>query len=175
MTRANGAIIPIANKKTATSIKSASQSVTLLGDDTVNIVVVSPFKQNYLLGDTITIYGKPYHMNRLPKVKKTGMHEFQYELEFEGSQYEMMRVTYDLTIDTTKNELADVSAESLTGNLNRFATVLIANMNRVFPGKWMLGTCPETAEDKTVTFSEGDNCLSVVQNLCKEYDTEFFY
>ena len=173
MTRANGAIIPIANKKTATSIKSASQSVTLLGDDTVNIVVVSPFKQNYLLGDTITIYGKPYHMNRLPKVKKTGMHEFQYELEFEGSQYEMMRVTYDLTIDTTKNELADVSAESLTGNLNRFATVLIANMNRVFPGKWMLGTCPETAEDKTVTFSEGDNCLSVVQNLCKEYDTEF--
>lgn len=173
ITRANGDKIPIANKKTATSIKSATQNVTLLGDDTVNIVVVSPFKQNYLLGDTITIYGNPYHMNRLPKVKKTGTYEFQYELEFEGSQYEMMRVTYDLTIDTTNNKLADVSAESLTGNLERFATVLISNMNRVFPGKWVLGVCPETAEDKTLTFSEGDNCLSVVQNLCKEYDTEF--
>lgn len=173
ITRANGAIVPIANKKTATSIKSASQNITLLGDDTVSIVVVSPFKQTYLLGDTINIYGNPYRLNRLPKVRKNGMHEFQYELEFEGMQYDMMRVTYDLTIDTTNNKLADVSAESLTGSLHRFATVLISNMNRVFPGKWVLGTCPDTAEDKTLTFAEGDNCLSVVQNLCTEYETEF--
>ncbi len=173
ITRTNGAIVPIANKKTATSIKSATQNVTLLGDDTVSIVVVSPFKQTYWLGDTITIYGNPYRLNRLPKVRKTGMHEFQYELEFEGMQYDMMRVTYDLTIDTTSNELADVSAESLTGNLHLFATVLISNMNRVFPDTWVLGTCPDTAEDKTLTFAEGDNCLSVVQNLCTEYETEF--
>lgn len=129
ITRANGAIVPIANKKTATSIKSASQNITLLGDDTVSIVVVSPFKQTYFLGDTINIYGNPYRLNRLPKVRKNGMHEFQYELEFEGMQYDMMRVTYDLTIDTTNNKLADVSAESLTGSLHRFATVLISNMN----------------------------------------------
>ena len=173
ITRANGDIVPIANKKTATSIKSATQNVTLLGDDTVTIVVTSPFKQTYLLGDAITIYGNVYHLNRLPKVKKTGMHEFQYDLEFEGAQYEMMRATYDLTIDTTKNTLADVSAESLTGNLQRFATVLVANLCRIFPGKWVLGTCPDTAEDKTLTFSEGDNCLSVCQSLCSEFETEF--
>ena len=173
ITRANGDTIPIANKKTATSIKSATQNVTLLGDDTVTIVVTSPFKQTYLLGDAITIYGNVYHLNRLPKVKKTGMHEFQYDLEFEGAQYEMMRATYDLTIDTTNNTLADVSAESLTGNLQRFATVLVANLCRIFPGKWVLGTCPDTAEDKTLTFSEGDNCLSVCQSLCSEFETEF--
>lgn len=173
ITRANGDIVPIANKKTATSIKSATQNVTLLGDDTVTIVVTSPFKQTYLLGDAITIYGNVYHLNRLPKVKKTGMHEFQYDLEFEGAQYEMMRATYDLTIDTTNNTLADVSAESLTGNLQRFATVLVANLCRIFPGKWVLGICPDTAEDKTLTFSEGDNCLSVCQSLCSEFETEF--
>lgn len=173
ITRANGDKIPIANRKTATSIKSASQSVALLGDDTVNIVVSSPFKQIFLIGDVIYIYGNIYRLNRLPKVKKTGMHEFQYELEFEGAQYDMMRATYDLTIDTTKNELADVSADSLTGNMKRFADVLVSNLNRVFPGKWLLGDCPETSEDTTLTFAETDNCLSVAQDLCKQFDTEF--
>lgn len=173
ITRANGDKILIANRKTATSIKSASQSVTLLGDDTVNIVVSSPFKQTFLIGDVIYIYGNIYRLNRLPKVKKTGMHEFQYELEFEGAQYDMMRATYDLTIDTTKNELADVSADSLTGNMKRFADVLVSNLNRVFPGKWLLGDCPETSEDTTLTFAETDNCLSVAQDLCKQFDTEF--
>lgn len=173
ITRANGDKIPIANRKTATSIKSASQSVALLGDDTVNIVVSSPFKQTFLIGDVIYIYGNIYRLNRLPKVKKTGMHEFQYELEFEGAQYDMMRATYDLTIDTTKNELADVSADSLTGNMKRFADVLVSNLNRVFPGKWLLGDCPETSEDTTLTFAETDNCLSVAQDLCKQFDTEF--
>ena len=85
----------------------------------------------------------------------------------------MMRVTYDLTIDTTSNQLADVSGDSLTGNLRRFATVMVSNLNRVFKNMWELGECPDTAEDKTLTFSESENCLSVIQNLCKEFETEF--
>lgn len=166
-------LIPIASKKTATSIKSATQNVALLGDDTLNIVVVSPFKLDFLIGDTTFVYGNIYKLNRLPKVKKNGMYEFEYELEFEGAQYDMMRVTYDLTIDTTSNQLADVSGDSLTGNLRRFATVMVSNLNRVFKNMWELGECPDTAENKTLTFSESENCLSVIQNLCKEFDTEF--
>lgn len=166
-------LIPLASKKTATSIKSATQNVALLGDDTLNIVVVSPFKLDFFIGDTTFVYGNIYKLNRLPKVKKNGMYEFEYELEFEGAQYDMMRVTYDLTIDTTSNQLADVSGDSLTGNLRRFATVMVSNLNRVFKNMWTLGECPDTAEDKTLTFSESENCLSVIQNLCKEFDTEF--
>lgn len=166
-------LIPIASKKTATSIKSATQNVALLGDDTLNIVVVSPFKLDFFIGDTTFVYGNIYKLNRLPKVKKNGMYEFEYELEFEGAQYDMMRVTYDLTIDTTSNQLADVSGDSLTGNLRRFATVMVSNLNRVFKNMWELGECPDTAEDKTLTFSESENCLSVIQNLCKEFETEF--
>lgn len=166
-------LIPLASKKTATSIKSATQNVALLGDDTLNIVVVSPFKLDFFIGDTTFVYGNIYKLNRLPKVKKNGMYEFEYELEFEGAQYDMMRVTYDLTIDTTSNQLADVSGDSLTGNLRRFATVMVSNLNRVFKNMWELGECPDTAEDKTLTFSESENCLSVIQNLCKEFETEF--
>ena len=91
----------------------------------------------------------------------------------EGAQYDLLRVTYDLTIDTTSNKLQDVQGDALTGNLRRFATVLISNASRVFAGQWALGECPETAADRTLTFGETDNCLAVLQRLCKEFETEF--
>lgn len=175
ITKANGSRVPIANRRTATDISSAKQNWALNAEDTVSITVVSPFPQTYGIGDKITIFGRDYKLNRLPKVKKTGMHEFQYDLEFEGIQYDLFRVTYDVTIDTTTNELQDVQGDTLTGDLHRFMTVLVANANRVFPGKWVLGVCPETAGDKTLTFGESDNCLSVLQNLCGEsnFNVEF--
>lgn len=173
--KADGSLVPIANRRTATDISSASQNWSLNAEDTVSITVVSPFPQTYDIGDKITIFGRDYKLNRLPKVKKTGMHEFQYDLEFEGIQYDLFRVTYDLTIDTTTNQLQDVQGDTLTGDLHRFMTVLVANANRVFPGKWVLGVCPETEGDKTLTFGESDNCLSVLQNLCGEsnFNVEF--
>lgn len=173
--KADGSRVPIANRRTATDISSAKQKWALNAEDTVSLTVVSPFPQTYGIGDKITVFGRDYKLNRLPKAKKTGMHEFQYDLEFEGIQYDLFRVTYDVTIDTTTNELQDVQGDTLTGDLHRFMTVLIANANRVFPGKWVLGVCPETAGDKTLTFGESDNCLSVLQNLCSEsnFNVEF--
>ncbi|KAA6299778.1 MAG: hypothetical protein EZS26_004084, partial [Candidatus Ordinivivax streblomastigis] len=41
------------------------------------------------------------------------------------------------------------------------------------PGGWALGTCPETIGDKTLTFGQGDNCLSALQNLCSQFGVEF--
>lgn len=173
ITKPDGSKVPMQNKRTATGIKSAIQDVSLLDNDVVNINVESPFKQAYDIGDTITIFGRLYKMNRLPKVNKTGAHQFSYDLEYEGVQYDLARATYDLTIATTSNELQDVQADSLIGDLERFATVLLANANRVMPGKWLLGDCPETIADKLLSFSEADNCLSVLQMLCSEFDTEF--
>jgi hypothetical protein len=174
ITKPNGSIVPIASKRTATAIKSVKQTWELLGNDVVSVNVESPFPQTYGIGDRITVFGRQYKLHRLPKVKKTGMHAFSYDMEFEGVQYDLMRATYDLTIDTTNNELQDVQADTLTGNLYRFATVLIANANRVFPGVWVLGSCPET-DTLTLTFGESDNCLSVLQNLCSEsnFNVEF--
>jgi hypothetical protein len=163
------------NRRTATGITSAKQNWGLNAEDTVDITIESPFPQTYNIGDKITVFGRDYKLNRLPSVKKTGMHQFQYTLQFEGVQYDLFRITYDLTVDTTTNELQDVQGDTLTGNLHRFMTVLIANANRVFPGKWKLGTCPDTIGDKTLTFGESDNCLSVLQNLCGQsnFNVEF--
>lgn len=171
----NGNRVPLQVRHTATAVTSAKQNWTLNGDDTIDITVESPFPQRYDIGDKISVFGRDYTLNRLPKPKKTGMHEFQYSLQFEGVQYDLLRATYDVTIDTTNNKLQDVQGDSLTGDLCRFLTVLIANANRVFPGKWRLGSCPDTATDVTLTFGESDNCLSVLQSLMGKFDESFFF
>lgn len=175
ITQPNGNRVPMQNRRTATMVVSAKQNRALNAEDTVDITVESSFPQTYNIGDKITVFGSDYKLNRLPAVKKTGMHQFQYTLQFEGVQYDLFRVIYDLTIDTTNNQLQDIQGDSLTGNLRRFMTVLIANANRVFPNKWALGVCPETIGDKTLTFGESDNCLSVLQNLCDKsnFNVEF--
>lgn len=175
ITKSNGNRVPLQSRRTATAVTSARQNWTLNGDDTVDITVESPFPQVYDIGDKISIFGRDYTLNRLPKPKKTGMHEFQYSLQFEGVQYDLLRATYDVTIDTTNNALQDVQGDSLTGDLRRFLTVLIANANRVFPGKWRLGSCPDTASDVTLTFGESDNCLSVLQSLMGKFDESLFF
>lgn len=168
ITKPNGNRVPMESRATATAITAANQTWALNAEDTIAITVVSPFPQSYGIGDVVTVFGRDYRLNRLPKVSKTGMQEYQYDLEFEGIQYDLMRVTYDVNINTTNNQLQDIQGDSLTGDLKRFMDVLISNANRVFPGKWALGVCPETDGDNTLTFSESDNCLSVLQTLCSE-------
>lgn len=168
ITKPNGSRVFMESRATATAITAAKQTWALNAEDTIAITVVSPFPQSYGIGDVITVFGRDYRLNRLPKVSKTGMQEYQYDLEFEGIQYDLMRVTYDVNINTTNNKLQDIQGDSLTGDLKRFMEVLISNANRVFPGKWALGVCPETDGDNTLTFSESDNCLSVLQTLCSE-------
>lgn len=168
ITKPNGSRVPMESRATATAITAAKQTWALNAEDTIAITVVSPFPQSYGIGDVITVFGRDYRLNRLPKVSKTGMQEYQYDLEFEGIQYDLMRVTYDVNINTTNHQLQDIQGDSLTGDLKRFMEVLISNANRVFPGKWALGVCPETDGDNTLTFSESDNCLSVLQTLCSE-------
>lgn len=173
ITRPNSTTYPLRSKGSTASITSAVQNVALLGEDVVLINVSAAEPQHYNIGDKTTIFGRVYKLNRAPKVKKSGSRIFEYELEFEGVQYELARASYDLTIDTTSNALQDVQGDALIGNLNRFATVLVSNANRVMPGKWVLGDCPATVADKNLTFGEADNCLSVLQRLCQEFEIEF--
>ena len=155
------------------TVTRGTQKVTLLGEDVVTLTVESVRPIAFEIGDVMNVYGRAYRLNRLPAVQKQGERLYTYEVEMEGAQYDLLRVTYDLTIDTTSNTLQDVQSDALTGGLRRFATVLISNANRVFPGQWALGECPDTAADRTLTFGETDNCLAVLQRLCKEFETEF--
>lgn len=173
ITRKDGTTYPLTVKREATYIKEARQTWGLLGDDVINISIESPYPQHYEIGDYFKVFGRAYKLNQLPRMRKLGIHKYIYELTFEGVQYDLLRAFYDVTIETTGNTLQDVQGETLTGDLKRFAIVLVSNANRVFPGKWKLGTCPETIADKTLTFGDSDNCLAVLQNLCKDFEVEF--
>ncbi len=87
---------------------------------------------------------------------KESAYNFQYDLQFEGVQYDLARASYDVTIDTTG---VDVQGDSLTGDLRRFMQVLIANISQNISGKWVLGSC-RTQTQRTLTFGDSDNCLS---------------
>lgn len=155
------------------TVTRGTQKIALLGEDVVTLTVESVRPIAFEIGDVMNVYGRTYRLNRLPAVQKQGERLYTYEVEMEGAQYDLLRVTYDLTIDTTSNKLQDVQGDALTGDLRRFATVLISNASRVFAGQWALGECPDTAADRTLTFGETDNCLAVLQRLCKEFETEF--
>lgn len=175
VTHLDGRSIPLQSKENGSIITRAIQQVELLGADTVDITVESVVKMDFFIGDKVTIVGRDYTLNTPPKEQKLAERRFVYNLLFEGVQYDLLRVNYSVNVDTTSNEIQDLSGDSLTGDLKMFLDVLLSNANRVFPGQWLLGSYPIDTETKTLTFSENDNCLSVLQTLCSadNYDTEF--
>ena len=128
------------------------------------ITVKSATPLTFHLGDQIDVYGKTYTLNQLPGIKKTGNRNFEYTLTFEGVQYELIDVQFLLPDDTV--------LDSFTGDLEDFLGILIGNLTRVYPGKWVLGVYPANTEYKTLTYTE-KNCLEVLQDLCEQYSTEF--
>lgn len=175
VTHKDGSTLKLQSRQYVRNIASAQQSVDLNGQDVVDLTVTSATKMNFVLGDKITVIGRDYTLNSPARERKNGERNFSYDLHFEGVQYDMIRASYNVNIDTTTSQIQDISGSSLTGDIERFLDVLISNLNRVFPGKWVLGTYPENTETKTLTFSDSDNCLTILQSLCSEdnYNTEF--
>lgn len=160
----DGTTALLTSRARKSGVTKAKQSITLLGADTVAITVKSATPLTFHLGDQIDVYGKTYTLNQLPGIKKTGNRNFEYTLTFEGVQYELIDVQFLLPDDTV--------LDSFTGDLEDFLGILIGNLTRVYPGKWVLGVYPANTEYKTLTYTE-KNCLEVLQDLCEQYSTEF--
>lgn len=160
----DGTTALLTSRARKSGVTKAEQSITLLGADTVAITVKSATPLTFHLGDQIDVYGKTYTLNQLPGIKKTGNRNIEYTLTFEGVQYELIDVQFLLPDDTV--------LDSFTGDLEDFLGILIGNLTRVYPGKWVLGVYPANTEYKTLTYTE-KNCLEVLQDLCEQYSTEF--
>ena len=175
VTHVDNTTLKLQSKANRSSVTKFTQNVELLGADTIDISVESATKLNFYIGDKITVIGRDYTLNTPPIEKKYSEKSFTYDLQFEGVQYDLMRASYSVNVDTTTNQIQDLNGEALTGDLKMFLDVLISNVNRVFPNKWVLGTYPQNTETRNEVFGESDNCLSVLQSLCGEdkYNTEF--
>lgn len=160
----DGTEIPLFSRKNVSSVSKANQKTALLSDDVVSITVSSALPLDLDIGCVLILYGKPYKLNQLPEPAKEGERRYTYELRFEGLQYDLIDAHYHLPEDA----YGETYYSDLAGHLQ----VLMWNINRIFPGKWVLGTYPENTEYKNITNS-GKNCLQVAQELCSDYGVEF--
>ena len=162
--KADGTKIPLFSRKNASCVSKAAQKTALLSEDIVSISLTSAVPLNFGIGDHILLYGKPYKLNQLPEPTKEGERRYTYDLKLEGLQYDLIDAHYHLPEDA----YGETYYSDLAGHLQ----VLMWNINRIFPGKWVLGEYPENTEYKNITNS-GKNCLQVVQELCSNYGVEF--
>ncbi|WP_337043869.1 hypothetical protein [Emticicia sp. 17c] len=164
---------PINSHNHVSVITSIEHKKVLLGEDVINMTVESATVRNFAIGNYIQLPGlSRYRLNQLPKVSRLGERKYQYELVFEGLQYDLLRVAYRNTDPSTFNTSADFT---LTGNLEMFLNVLINNLNRIFgEDTWALGDFPTGTATKNLVFNN-ENCLAVLQRLCEEYQYQFVF
>lgn len=164
---------PLNSNAQVSAVTQAIQSVSLLGEDVINITVVSATKLDFRVNDTITVYGREYFLTDLPNAKKNGERNFEYTLQFKGMQYRMMKTQlrdYDSTGVSVQG-----GSFSLMADLRMFVDLIVRNLCRMYGvGTWVVGECPDGTEYKNLTF-DNENCLQALQNLCSadNYDTEF--
>lgn len=160
----DGTEIPLFSRKNVSSVSKANQKTALLSEDIVSISLTSAVPLDLGIGDHILLYGKPYKFNQLPEPTKEGERRYTYDLKLEGLQYDLIDVHYHLPEDA----YGETYYSDLAGHLQ----VLMWNIDRIYPGKWVLGEYPENTEYKNITNS-GKNCLQVAQELCSDYGVEF--
>lgn len=160
----DGTETPFPNRALVAVVTRAEQRVGLMGEDVLSVEISSAENIRFSIGDYIDVFGKTYTLNQLPSTKKNNSHSFVYSLSFESEQYELMDCAWLLPDDTVM--------DSFTGTLEDFLKILINTNIARSHSNWSLGTYPVQSETKTLTFSDA-NCLSVLQNLCSEFNVEF--
>lgn len=169
VTKPDNTTVKLGTTQPITVIKKAEQSMSLMGDDTVDIEIECNELINIGVGDYINAFNRRYTLFELPEITRINSQSLRYNLKFKGGVHQMQKVLYKLTGNLGTAMSADFS---LTANLDGFITMLIANMVAVFQGKWVKGTIPVT-EDKTLIFSN-ETCLSVMSRLIDEFSLEYF-
>lgn len=166
VTHRDGTTFNLAHKGSEVwGITAATQNIELNANDTATVDVQSTVPLPFALGDKITVYGKTYTMNELPKVTKNSERKYVYKCTFEGEQYYLLNVNWQMPFSAIN--------DTYTGDLEDFATLLVSNLVRLYGnGTWILGNVPANTEVKTLAFND-TNCLDVMQQICEEWEVEF--
>ena len=160
-----GGTIQLFSRDPFCTIKSATQNISLMGDDNIQLSIISTELLDFEKGDKIIVGGEEYTIRtRATREMKTDRY-YQYDAVFYGVMYELMKAQYRNTDESGKSTSMTFD---LTYSIRDFVKVLIYNMNRDYPGLWKFdeANCPDT-EPRTISFSR-QNCLQVLQSLCSE-------
>lgn len=170
MIKRDGTVVDFYSRVPFRTVKEATQSMSLMSDDTVTLTIQSADTIDFDKGDRIVVNGRTYTIRT--RVERTIQQNgyYEYRPTFYGRIYDLMKTKYRGT--DAYGRSVGLSFD-LTYTLKQFLQVLINNTERDYPGLWVLDTenCPDT-ETKTISFSN-QNCLAVLQNLCKTFETDF--
>ncbi|MBQ7776905.1 MAG: hypothetical protein IJ379_13395 [Lachnospiraceae bacterium] len=143
-----------------------------MGDDNVQLSIVSSRLIDFAKGDKILVNGEEYTIRTKVNREMIADDYFSYEATFYGVMYELMKSLYRNTDASGKSTKGTFD---LTYTIKEFIRVLIYNVDRDYPGVWKFDedSCPDT-EPRTIQFSN-QNCLQALQNLCSEneFNLEF--
>lgn len=168
----NGETIPLFSREPHCAVTSATQNSSLMGDDNVQLQIVSSEMLTFAKGDKIVIGGEEYFIRTKVNREMVSENHFTYEATFYGVMYDLMK---SLFRNTGADGKSTASIFDLTYSIREFVKVIIYNVERDYPGVWKFDedNCPDT-EPRTISFSQ-NNCLQVLQTLCSEdnFDLEF--
>jgi len=151
-------------------ITRAEQVMELMGQDIVNITLVSAIIIDFHIGDYIEVFGKRYTINTPSEVYKRNDREFEYDIRFEGIQYELIKAQL---LDVDINGDSTGTSFFFTGNLNDYVQMIIRNMERVHgQGKWVVGTVATGTDVANMQF-DNITCMQALLNICEQYDQEY--
>lgn len=168
--RKSGGELRLFSYNQVSGVTRAEQTCELMGQDLVNISLVSATIIPFAIGDYAELFGARYTLNYLPGMVKVNDRRFEYEIKLEGPQYDLIKVSY-LDIDSTG--FSTGTSFSLMGDLEDFAKLIIRNAERVYgAGTWELATFPTGTETYNLTFTN-ETCLQALQNFCSTYDQHF--
>ncbi len=139
-----------------------------LGENYIHAEATAREPLDITIGDYVRYNGIRYYVNTLPDVIKNATNQYVYTMTFESEYYDFAKVQY---------RTADGQGDFyLMSDLEGFLDLLISNMNRIAGvGVWTKGTCTQTNTEYKLLKFEAENCRSVIQKLCTEFNGEMSF
>ena len=137
------------------------------GENRIEVPVYSTSALDINIQDYIYYNGIKYIVNDLPEITKHGSNSFDYIISFDSEYYELGKVQFMLN---------DRSDFNLVGDADVFIDLIITNLDRIYGnGVWTKGTVDQSDTEYKLLHFQNENCLSVLQRLCEEFDAEFYF
>ncbi|MGJ1196294.1 phage tail protein [Sphingobacterium spiritivorum] len=148
---------------------TVTQEKEVSGGNFINLSFELPYYREFKRMDYAEILGETYYLTQIPTVSKEGKRDYQYTLSMEGEQCKLGRVEFlqsNLIGQYFKNPFF------INDKAETFMTLLLRNIERVFPGEgWKLGYVVDS-EIKNISF-DNQNCLEALSTLAEAFDTEW--
>lgn len=166
----NGTRIKLFNKEPFRTVKTATQSKSLMGVDTVTLSILSRDILSFDKGDRIVVNGENYYIRTKVNRELTPNGYFKYDAVFYGVLYDLMKTPYR-NMDASGN--SSTSTFDLVYDLKEYIRVLINNTQKDYPGWWVFDEtgCPD--KDPIPFQFSCNNCLAVLQQVCQKFKVDF--